>query len=69
MGTIGDQKQVVGRIRYAKQHRIASGIERMAYQFLIKNMKHVLEMVDFMGERVLLHTSFGMCFLSIKKKK
>jgi len=41
----------------------------MAYQFLIKNMKHVLEMVDFMGERVLLHTSFGMCFLSIKKKK
>ena len=56
-------------IRYAKQHRIASGIERMAYQFLIKNMKHVLEMVDFMGERVLLHSSFGMCFLSIKKKK
>lgn len=41
----------------------------MAYQFLIKNMKHVLEMVDFMGERVLLHTSFGMCFSFNKKEK
>ena len=40
-------------IRYAKQHRIASGIEKMTYQILIKNMKHVLKIIDFMGERAL----------------